>query len=91
MDVPIAANVLGTLGAVSRSQPSVKRLRTDQKQVCWSIQVGDPTNEHTKPLLTDFDVAHTSDHYQLPAPQCNGFATIDDDAMGMGRCTLGRV
>ena len=39
MDVPIAANVLGTMGAVGEPSTSQNATLTEAPQVCWSVQV----------------------------------------------------
>ena len=76
MDIPVAANVLGTLGAVCWSiqvlpLPSARFTATQTAKRSIS--------------------AHTPDYHQLPPSQCHWTSAHYDDAMGVGRRPFGSV
>jgi hypothetical protein len=69
MDVPVAANVLGTLGAVCWSI-----------QVPTILSSGDL---NIRGWLKS-SLAHPSDSHQLSSSQCPWTSAYHDDAMGLG-------
>lgn len=66
MDVPIAANVLGAMGAVSLVLTFRER-RTNWEQVCWSVQVCQPVEDGMKEIAADEPKVDTPDRDQLSA------------------------
>lgn len=74
MDVPIVANVLGTIGAICWSVQVPASCNSSMLQ-----HMND-----TPPLL----LADTPNHNQLPAPRYHRLATLNDAPLGLRRSTF---
>jgi hypothetical protein len=96
MDVPVAANVLGTLGAVGKGldrRMNLQRLTLMQGVLVSSSMI--PNVQYLR-LFNGIDTdlpltAHSTDCHQLSTTQCYRSPSVDDDALGLGWSSPGCI